>query len=179
MAVADAEGALGGLDQAVDVGEALALRNAQPVVERQDQQRGQSLGRGRHVVEAAGGDRHGEGRDRLGPMGFQIGQGHRRTGGLEIRRDVAGEGAAVGAAQAVDGQPPKGARQGGLPERLAAAKEGLGEAGHRFQLSALGREQGGEASGDRRALFGMADGRFQQARQGQGPAAQLQHRFPA
>ena len=53
-AVAHAEGALGRFDDAMDVLEAFGLLHAQPVEQREDDERGQPLRRRRRVVERAG-----------------------------------------------------------------------------------------------------------------------------
>ena len=94
-AVAHPEGALGRLDQPVDVVEAFRLADPQPLEQRQDDQRGEPLGRRRRVVERAGLQRDAERlgdaravlrRDRRGSPGCRCGRDRPRSRG-RCRRD--------------------------------------------------------------------------------------------
>ena len=95
-AVAHAEGALGRLDQAVDVLEAFGLRDAQAVEQRKDDQRGQALRRRRRVVERAGlRSRTLSGSATTGFVLLKIGARHRAADALQVGGDLAADIAAV------------------------------------------------------------------------------------
>ena len=86
LAVADHPGALGRLDQAVDVLEALGALDLQPVEQAEDDERGDALRRRRHVEHGRIGDRDGERRHQAGALRREVGAGHRAAGGFEVGR---------------------------------------------------------------------------------------------
>ena len=93
--VAHAERALGRLDQTMDVLEALRLRDAQALEQREDHERGESLRRRRRIVERAGLRRDAERLSDGRAIFFQIGARHRAADALEIGGNLAPDIAAI------------------------------------------------------------------------------------
>jgi hypothetical protein len=101
MLVADDEGLLGGFDQPVNVIEAFALSDTEPVEHREDHQRGQALGRRRHIIQLRAAHRGGERRAFADLMALQIGGRHWRSDFGEICGNRCAELAAIEAVETI------------------------------------------------------------------------------
>ncbi len=187
--VAHQEGALGRLDQPVDMGEAFRLGDAELVEDRQDQQRRQPLRGRRRGPQFHIGELHAQRRAGGGAIGLEIGAGDRAAGALEVGGDLAADIAAViivepGAGELFQrvGEALTAQHRAGGGDLAVRLQEGGGEARHVLQLGEL---LGGEAvlrAGDGDAGAGMADGGLQQPAQRQAPAEgfrRLQRQHPA
>ncbi|OIQ82256.1 hypothetical protein GALL_359510 [mine drainage metagenome] len=171
--VAHAEGALGGLDEAMQVRVAFALGHAEALVDAEDHQRCQALRRWGQVVGRAVAQAHGERGNRLRRIGREVGRAHRAADAFELGADPCREAAAIEAVEPALGQRPQRLGERRLAQdmagrwRCAADEERLGEAWRILQAAELLPGQFGLAGGDDHAVAGMADGVAQQPLQGQ------------
>ena len=170
------EGALGRLDQPVDVIEAFALRDAQALEQRENHQRREALGRRRAVERGAGIE---PGRQRLGERGAaagEVGTRDRAADAREVAGDLASDVAAVEIVEPGMGEMIQRRGQRRLPERLAGIgrlavdQECRREAGRVLELGELFRREAGLTAADDVAAARVADRRGQQFGQRQTPA---------
>ena len=155
----------------MDVVEALGRGLAEPLVDAENQERGEPLGRRRGIIESALADRHRERLARAGAVALQVRPRDGAADALKIGRDLVGDVAAIeivetGAGELLEriGQAA-GRERRALLGRLAVDEEGSGEAGSVDLLAAVGGEAPGVGAGDRIALAGERDGGLQQPRQ--------------
>ncbi len=180
MAVAQDEGTLGGLDQAMDEGKVIDTADTQAIEQGQDQQRREALGRRGGVVEPGSGNRRRQRHRPFDTMRRQILGRHRRSRRCQVGGDVARHLAIVEAGQAVTHQPPQGLGQGRLfqPVTLSqrpARAENLRITEHIPELGILGGGDICPALGHGDAMLSVINGGFENARQ-RYPAAVEHHR---
>ena len=174
--VALPESQFGCLDQPMDMGEAVRFSDIEPVEHAEDHQRRKTLGRRRQVEQRTGGMLDLEGHDAAGAVGRQILPGNRRTGAGQIRRDGAGQGAAVKAVKAAAHQPTQGLRQGRLAKhctflgRRAGHQHRLRKARHVAQFGELRGRQSRLALGDDNPLVRVGYGVRKKPIEGQSAA---------
>ena len=187
-AIAHREGPLGRLDQPVQVIEALGLRRAQALEQRENDQRCETLRRRRRVEHGAGLERD---RQRLGearPAAFEIAARDRAADAIEIGGDLARDIAAVVVIEPGLGEMIERRRERRLPQRRAGIgratidQECRREAGDVLELGELLRREPGLAAGDGVAVLGVADRRSEQVGQRQARAmgaGDLERQHPA
>ena len=162
-AVADGEGALRRLDQPVVMGCGLRLADVQPIEDPEDDQRRDSLGGRREVVERGIAPPQGQGRPLLGRIGFEVGAGHRRAEPLQVGGDLAGDVAAVEVVEPRMDELGQGIGELGLrPDRprrvgLALVQVGRREVRRVVQRVEFLRHVARLRRRDRAALAGVAD----------------------
>ena len=178
MRVAQEKGALGRLDDQVDMRETVRLLvlQTEPVDQPEDHQRGRALGRRRHVVDRAAGEIDRERGQALCPVAGEVVRIHRRAERREVGRDTPREPAPVEAVESVAGQRAQrfGERRVAEPaagcRRRAIDQKRFREARNRRQLGRLERRGRGLVVARRKPVPGEPDGVFQQPFQRHPPA---------
>ena len=173
--VADRKGALHRLDQPVVVLDRLGAPDAEPLVNAEDEERRETLGRRREVVQARGLELHRERLDHAGPERLEVAARDRAADRLEVGGDLAPDVAAVEVLEPGAGEMrERVAERRQLADRargrgLALDEEGLGEAGRGVERLGLVRLAGGFRRRHRAALAGKAHGGPRSAASGSRP----------
>ncbi len=142
-AVAHQERLLRGLDQAVQIREALGFGAAQPIEHAEDDERGQSLRRRRRVVHGPAAQGDSQRRRFHGPVCRKVRRRHRASDSRQLGRAGRPDLAAVEVIQPGMGQALQRIGEPRLPEerpdgrRLSARQELAGKPGHILELRQL------------------------------------------
>jgi len=119
-AVAHAKGALGRLDQAMDVIEAFGLLDAKPFEQGENEQRRETLRRRRGVEYGAGFERDRQRLRERGAAALEVGARHRAADAIEVAGDLAADIAAVEIVKPGMGDMVERCRERGLFEHRAS-----------------------------------------------------------
>ncbi len=177
--VAHQEGALGGLHQPVNVLEALRPRHAEPCEQGEDDKGGQPLGGRRGVEDPRACHLHRQRGALDSLIGAEILAPQRAAAPLQIRRQLAGNVAAIEIGKARPAQMIEGigqarlALEGAHLGRRAIHQEDVGEARNVLQLRHLLDSETVLGAGDGHARARMVHGLLQKAGQAHAPAMGL------